>query len=93
MEGFPGGHPSLLRIIGEGGEQDPTLCLSPVRRETTLVSLPGRAMRSGDVDQPRLRRVEDLLILESGVRFEWFQVFGIGFFDESDLSQVLLGQS
>jgi len=50
-------------------------------------------MRSGDVDQPRLRRVEDLLILESGVRFERFQVFGTGFFDESDLYQVLLGQS
>jgi len=49
-------------------------------------------MRSGDVDQPRLRRVEDL-ILESGVRFERFQMFGTGFFDESDQSQVLLGQS
>ena len=35
----------------------------------------------------------DLLIVESGVRFERFQVFGTGFFDESDLSQVRLGQS
>jgi len=50
-------------------------------------------MRSGDVDQPRLRRVVDLLIPESGVRFEWFQVFGTRFFDESDLSHVGLGQS
>jgi len=37
-------------------------------------------MRSRDVDQSRLRRVVDLLIRESGVRFEWFQVFGTGFF-------------
>jgi len=49
-------------------------------------------MRSGDLDQTRLRRVEDRLNLESGVLFERFQVFGTGFFDESDLSQVLLGQ-
>jgi len=42
-------------------------------------------MRSGDVDQPHLRRVIDLLIHESGVRSEWFQVFSTGFFDESDL--------
>jgi len=63
MEGFPGGHPSLWRMIGEGGEQDPTWRLSPVLPETTSVSLPGRAMRSGDVHQLGLRRVEDLLIL------------------------------
>ena len=43
-------------------------------------------------DQPRLRRVVDLLIPESGVDFERFQVCGTGFFDESDLSQVRLGQ-
>jgi len=53
-------------------------------------------MRSGDVtdvDQPRLRRVVDLHIRESGVRSEWFQVFGTRFIYESDLSQVGLGQS
>jgi len=50
-------------------------------------------MRSGDVDQPRLRRVVDLLIRDSGVRSEWFEMFGTMFFDESDLSQVGLGQS
>jgi len=33
------------------------------------------------------------LIRESGVCSEWFQVFGMRFFDESDLSQVELGQS
>jgi len=50
-------------------------------------------MRLGDVYQPHLRRVVDLLIRESGIRSEWFQVFGTGFFDESDLSQVGLDQS
>jgi len=63
-------------------------------RENTSATLPGRTMRSGDVDQSRLRWVQvDFLIRESRVRFEWFQVFGTGFFDESDLSQVGLGQS
>jgi len=49
-------------------------------------------MRSGDVNQPCLRRVVDL-IRERGIRSKWFQVFGTGFFDESHLSQVGLGQS
>jgi len=52
-----------------------------------------RTIRSGDVGQPRFRWVVDLLIRESGVRSQWFQVFGTRFFDESDLSQVELGQS
>jgi len=59
----------------------------------TLPSAPSDGWLACDVDQPRLRRVVDLLIRESGVRSEWFQVFGTGFFDESDLSQVGLGQS
>jgi len=50
-------------------------------------------MRSGDVDQSRLRRVIDLLIRESGVHSEWFQVFGMGFIDDTHLSQVGQGQS
>jgi len=50
-------------------------------------------MQSSDVDQPRLRRVVDLLIRENEVRSEWYKVFGMRFFDESDLSQVGLGQS
>jgi len=50
-------------------------------------------MRSGDVNQLRLQWVADLLIRESGVRSEWFQVFRTRFFDESDMSQVRLGQS
>jgi len=41
----------------------------------------------------RLRWVVDLLIRESGVSSEWFQVFGTGFFNKSDLSQVGLGKS
>jgi len=44
----------------------------------------------GDVDQPYFRRVVDLFIRKSVVRFERFQVFGTGFFDESDLFQVRL---
>jgi len=47
----------------------------------------------GDVNQPRLRQLVDLLIRESGVNSEWCQVFGAGFFDEYDMSQVRLGQS
>jgi len=39
------------------------------------------------------RRVVDRLVRESGVRSEWFQVFGTRFYDESDLSQVELDQS
>jgi len=50
-------------------------------------------MQSGNVDQLCIRRVVDLLIRESGFRSEWFQVFGMGIFDDSDLSQVVLGQS
>jgi len=49
-------------------------------------------MWSGDVDEPRLRRVADL-IRESGVRSAWFQGFGTRFFDECDLFRVGLGQS
>jgi len=49
-------------------------------------------MRLGDVDQPRLRRVVDL-IRESGIHSQSFQVFGTRFFDESDLSHIGLGQS
>jgi len=37
--------------------------------------------------------VVSLLILKGRVDSEWFKVFGTGFFDESDLSQVRLGQS
>jgi len=50
-------------------------------------------MRSGEVDQSRIRRVVDFLISESGVRSKWFLVFGTTFFNEFDLSQVGLGQS
>jgi len=42
---------------------------------------------------PRFWQVVDLLIRESGVRSEWFQVLGMRFFDEFDLSQAWLGQS
>jgi len=68
------------------------IALSDGRLATGSV-IPGRTMRSGDVDQPSLRRVVDLLIRENEVRSERFQVFGTEFFDESDLSQVGLGQS
>jgi len=63
------------------------------RRCNALGALQDGLLGSGDVDQPRLRRVVDLLILKSGVRFERFQVFGTEFFDKSDLSQVRLGES
>jgi len=78
---------------GEEGLDEPWT--GPIRRENTSATLPGRTMRSGDVDQPRLRRVVDLLIRDGGIgiRSEWFQVFGTRFFDESDLSKVGLGQS
>jgi len=65
---------------------------SLTRRCNALGALQDGLLGSDDVDQPRLRRVVDLN-LESGVRFERFEVFGTGFFDESDLSQVRLGQS
>jgi len=61
------------------------------KRWPTAVAV--RRWQSGDVDQPRLRRVIDLLIRKSGISSEWFQVCGTVFFDESDLSKVGLGQS
>jgi len=51
--------------------------------------------QSGDVDPHRLQWVEvpvsSSVIVE--VSSEWFQVCGMGFFDESELSQVWLGQN
>jgi len=53
-----------------------------VRRVNTSPTLARRTIKSGDVDPPRLRWVEVS---------EWFQAGGMGFFDESELSQVWLG--
>jgi len=59
-----------------------------VRRVNTSPTLTRHTMQSANVDPRRLRRVEVSSSVKVGVSYEWFQVCGACFLDES---QVWLG--